>query len=495
MKKKLHPSWCLYAGLCGAIFSAALSILTNALIFNPFIWVLPGIMIFAITLYKANYFSLLLAVIVGAIIMNCRCSFEISSKEHFMNLAGEAVILSGKVSDDPITQDNNTTLRLRSLRLCQRNESDIELECGEELAGLAYVQLVRPPTELERSDLVQLEGKLSAGFGIFVTTLYRPNLIGVERSTSGDIFARLKNWFAQIVHNLLPSPEADLGLGYLMGQKSGLSDELTEALRIVGMSHVVVASGAHLGILINMSKRIFGKISKFASLIFSLIFIAIFVLIVGFTPSMTRAALVTAISLAVGYFGRKFTPLRLLILVGAITLFIDPNNVINLGWQLSFASFAGIMIIAPKLQKTFYGGKKPPWLASMLITSLATCIMCGPILIYSFGSISLLSFVANLIILPTLPYAMLLVFLTGATSFCSLLAGLVARLTTLLLDLHLLVIDFLSKKTMFVLELPSGNLGIFWMYLLIVILFAFPSLYRRRRTHLNKHRQNRRNIV
>lgn len=211
---------------------------------------------------------------------------------------------------------------------------------------------------------------------------------------------------------------------------------------------------------------------------FSLLMIIIFMLIVGFTPSMTRAALVASLSLVVGYVGRKFTPLRLIGFVAMLTLMISPINLASLGWQLSFASFFGILVLGPRIQKVMYGGKKPPWLASMLITSISTSIVCAPILIYNFGSISLLSLAANLVILPTLPYAMLGMMLTGVTSVLPFLGSMVATLTRWLLDLHIWVIYFLSEQKAFIIDLPAGDARFYLIYIMVAVFLLWPKLIR-----------------
>ena len=182
----------------------------------------------------------------------------------------------------------------------------------QSLEGTVYVT-IKGQNRLERSDLVAVVAELNEGFGTFVAKMSRAQLLAIERAESGDIFARFKRWYGERVREFLPAPEVDLGLGYLMGMKSGLSEDFSEKLRAVGMTHVVVASGAHLAILIGVAKKLFGRISKFAGLLFSLMMIVGFVFIVGFTPSMTRAALVSSLSLLVGYVGRKFTPLRLIL--------------------------------------------------------------------------------------------------------------------------------------------------------------------------------------
>ena len=61
------------------------------------------------------------------------------------------------------------------------------------------------------------------------------------------------------VKSQIPEEQADLGLSYLLGMKAGLSEKLDENLRVVGLTHIVVASGAHLAILVEVVKKIFGK--------------------------------------------------------------------------------------------------------------------------------------------------------------------------------------------------------------------------------------------
>ena len=125
----------------------------------------------------------------------------------------------------------------------------------------------------------------------------------------------------------------------------------------------------------------------------------------------------------------------------------------------------------------------------MLITSLATSLICTPLLIFNFGTFSLLSFVANLVILPTLPYAMLLVFLSGATSFLPFLATPIVTLATILLNFHINFINFLSTKTSLIFELSPADPRIFLLYLPIIFCLIFAPLrkhFHRRPRQLNK---------
>lgn len=492
--RPFHPSWSFYTLVFGVIGGIICGVIAEQVFITGILWLVFSFIIIIVSLRHPCLLTASIVFLVGFLLGNFRTSFELSGKTFAQSLTNQLVTVAGNLSEDPDDSSGNIVIRLHHLRFYlgeepmenlwkttgQTVENSLqnftESDSFTPTSGTLYVT-ISSRVELERSDLVLLQGKLSEGFGTFVGKMSRPEVIAIERSDPGDIFAQFKHWFSDTVRQFIPSPEVDLGLGYLMGMKSGLSKDFSTALQAVGMTHVVVASGAHLAILTGAAKKLFGKISKFAGVLFSLLMILTFVMIVGFTPSMARAALVASLSLIVGYFGRRFTPLRLISFVAMVTLLISPMNFLNLGWQLSFASFFGILILAPRLQRTFYGGKHPPWLASMLITSAATSLICAPILIYSFGTLSFLAFVANLIVLPTLPYAMLGMMLTGITSFVPFLVNVIAQLTTWLLDLHIWLVNFLSEQTSFILTLPNSPL-FFLLYVPVLIYLIFPTIRR-----------------
>lgn len=465
-RSRLHPSWAFYACVAGVVAGTTLALVAEPLFSAPTFLAMAATLLF-VAIFRTTRITVILAFLAGIIFASCRIAPEIADAKHIATLAGQTITISGAISAEPSVASSGIAVTLTHLKL-----QDVTLR------GTLYAQLAKSDASasLLRSDRLTLTGKLGDAFGTYVGTMFRPELIAIERSDPGDLAIKFKNFFADKVREHIPSPAFDLGLGYLVGDKTGLSEDFSAALRAVGMTHVVVASGAHLGILVGLVKKLFGKISKFAGLLFSLLVIFAFALVVGFTASMTRAALVASLSLLFGYVGRQFTPLRLILFVAALTLLLSPANLLNLGWQLSFASFFGILVLAPRLIKFLYGGKKPPWLASMLITSLATSLICTPLLIFSFGTFSLLSFVANLVILPTLPYAMLLVFLSGATSFFPFLTAPVSTLATLLLNFHITLIDLLSTKTALIFELPAGDPRIFLIYLPIILCLTTKPL-------------------
>ena len=293
----------------------------------------------------------------------------------------------------------------------------------------------------------------------------------------------MRDGFAERIREVVPEPEVKLGLSYLLGIKDDLPKDLKENLKAVGLTHIVVASGAHLAILVEIARKIFGKVSRFAGLMFSTVFILFFMSMVGWTPSILRAGVMAILTLLSWYVGRKIVPLRLIVMVAAFTLMINPEFLTNLGWVLSFASYAGIMLLEPMIVRFFYGEKKPKFVASMVLTTLAATIMTLPVTLYYFGQVSIISVVANLLILPTLPYAIGLMFFSGVASGVPLISIAVGFVTTKLLDLHILVVGTFASMEQFLIKIDTYNPWVFLMYIPIVGLVIWGEIekYKKRR--------------
>ena len=294
---------------------------------------------------------------------------------------------------------------------------------------------------------------------------------GIDDFGLSEMTTLARDWFADRIKSEIEAPEVNLGMSYLLGMKTGLPKDLAENLRAVGLTHIVVASGAHLAILVEIARKIFGKISRFSGLLFSILFIVLFMAMVGWTPSILRAGTMSIMNIAGWYVGRKIAPWRIILLTAAGTLIIDPNFVVNVGWMLSFASFTGIMILGPNLTKFFYGEKEPGFIAETIMTTISATLMTLPITLYYFGQVSLISVLANLLILPTLSYAMGLVFLTGIFAGLPIIGEAVAFITTKLLDFHIFVVGTFGEWTQFLIKIEQYQIWTFLIYLVILAPF------------------------
>jgi competence protein ComEC len=314
----------------------------------------------------------------------------------YHTVIGRKVSVQGVVAEDPTYGgDHQQDMILQHVRINVH-----------ELPGQIRVKSLAP-VEPQRGDTVIADGKLYDGFGSYQASLYYADLHVV--GTQQDPINAARHWFAARVHSLLPDTEAGLGLGFVVGIKSELPDDLNNQLKLLGLTHIVVASGYNLTVLVRLARRLFAKRSHYQMTMVALGLIGGFVLVTGFSPSMSRAALVSGLSVWAWYYGRRVHPALLICLAAAITAAVNPLYVWgDLGWWLSFLSFGGVMLLAPLLQRRIFNQKQPKLIGQVVLETVCAQIVTLPLMVLIFGNISVLSLVANVLVVPLIPLAMLL---------------------------------------------------------------------------------------
>lgn len=464
---------------------AALILRTN--FFGSFLWLVLAIIALLVALTISRRITVPLAILAGLIIPMHRIAPTISASDFYQNLTGQNITIKGKISKDPTESSSGKySVILSDIEFIANptNSNSYQSLPGEVFVSVSSLKISDGLT-LRRSDIIELEGTLAEGFGTYSGSILRPKIISASRPSPGDIFLDFRDFFAGKIKDYIPSPESGLALGYLLGQKSGVEKSFQDALRIVGLTHIVVASGAHLGVLTSASKKIFGKLSRFAGALAGALMTLIFICITGLSASMIRAGLVTFLSLITKYFGREIKPLNLIIFVAAATLIYNPNYLTDLAWLLSFGSFTGILVVALKITSFLYGkSRKPNFIFNTLITSFSAALICTPILLYFFGQFSLISIIANLLILPTISIAMGLTFATGIFAMIiPPLATICGNLTTFLLDYQISVVTFFSTQKIFLIEIEPENPLILALYIPLVLVFLIPTCYAKLQDH------------
>lgn len=458
LRRRLHSSWHIAILSIAILFGISLSGSAVPTRFSSVSWLLSGLIILVVVFWRRYVYLIPVLIIGGAMIGLWRGSIHEKDLSSARNLYGTEIVITGKVKEDVDTnQRGELTVRL----------ADIKRE-NELVPGTFWVTLTNTG-DVKRGDIVTVSGDAGKGFGSFVASMYNAKLIHIQRPEPGDQARVWRDWFAEAVHEAIPEPEASLGLGYLVGQKRALPEGLVLALQMTGLTHIVVASGYNLTILVRFARRLFEKVSKYLSALSASVMIFFFIAITGLSPSMSRAGLVAGLSLAAWYYGRKFHPLVLLPLAAVITALLNPSYLWgDLGWQLSFAAFAGVMILAPLLNAYFFGDKKENALRRIFIETLSAFIMTAPILVGAFGQVSNVAIIANVLILPLVPLAMLLTFIAGV-GFIVLpsFASLIAQPASWMLGYMTNVIEYLSKLPWAVRDMELSQIGVGVCYLII----------------------------
>ena len=455
---RIHVSW-LIAWLCAGVLVGIAWAAFAASAWSPAALTVISLTLLIVGFARGSRWAIILMLIAGVCLGLARGSAYHAELGGFTAYYGTQVTLSGTVFEDTTTGPQGDQ-RMRLANVVIGNQR---------LPGQVWVS-TPSALDIKRGDSVTVSGLLSEGFGNLPASMFRARLVTAERPLHGDPAREFRDWFADKVRLAIPEPQASLGIGYLVGQRSTLPETLDNELRLLGLTHVVVASGYNLTILVRFTRRAFARYSKYLALASALTLIAAFVLITGFSPSMSRAALVAVLSLLAWYFGRSTHPLVLLPFAAAITGLLNPAFVWgDIGWYLSFTAFAGIMILAPLLKYYFWGpDAKLSSPMQILIETMSAQLATLPIIVFVFAQYSPLAPLANLLVLPLVPLAMLLTFFAGiagaALPFIASIVGFPA----------FLVMGYMTTVTSRLAALPwaSGE----WSFGVTTFIFFYAAL-------------------
>lgn len=215
---------------------------------------------------------------------------------------------------------------------------------------------------------------------------------------------RIARFCKQAVTNALPACEAGLLSGLLIGDTASLPEEDTLAFRISGLSHMVAVSGMHIAFLVAFCHLLLGRrIGTWVSIPLILFFVPI----AGGTPSVIRAAVMYLIAAGAFIARREANSLNSLFAALGLLLLINPYSIASLSLQLSFAATFGLVLFSGRMQSRLMKPfSKLPKLVQKLVSVAAgalSCTVCAtifttPILLTSFGYVSMLSLVSNLLV-------------------------------------------------------------------------------------------------
>ncbi|MGH7218591.1 MAG: ComEC/Rec2 family competence protein [Candidatus Microsaccharimonas sp.] len=431
-KRKVHVSWLVALICAGFVAGVALAMALHVSFVGAAMGLLCVVMAFFFRYMWVLPFAGVAAVIFGL----GYGSAHFAERGAYARWFGKVVQVTGRVKEDPSKSPSGSySVQLDSVEVNNQKQS-----------GFLFVS-TRSLNGMKRGDVISGAGQMKDGFGNFPASVSLTKITSIVRHDFGDVGRVVRDWFADSVRTLIPEPQASLGIGFLTGQKSALPEELSESLKIAGLTHIVVASGYNLTILVRMARKLLLKVSKYLSILSSSLMILAFMAVTGLSPSMTRAGLVSGLSLLSWYYGHVFHPFILLPIAAAITIALQPSYVWgDLGWQLSFSAFAGVMIVAPLLQAYFFGSKEPGVFRQILGETIAAHFVTVPIIALSFGTLSNVAIIANLLVVPLVPLAMLLTFICGLGAIFSVpFIEYVAVPTTWLLGYMTNVATFVSE--------------------------------------------------
>ncbi len=367
-------------------------------------WLLLAPLALSPLILSRKWYSLVIVIAIGLSLGLIRGEATQTEFAKYKPLVGQKVTLRGKVIDDASYNDRGET---------EFHINEI-INDRVQLPGKVRVSGHVSPFGVERGDVVKVTGNIREGFGSYQASMGFANIEVLARDDS--VLTKARNAFFSSIYTVLPEPQASLGLGFLVGLRALLPEDLLTQLSRTGLTHIVAVSGYNLTVLVRVARRSFMPISKYTATAISVGLIIFFLAITGLAPSIFRASVVAAFALAAWYYGRPIRPMMLLGLSGAITAGINPFLIWNdIGWWLSFTAFFGVLVLAPVITKRMFnkGGNELPMPIQIAIETTCAQIMALPIIMVIFGELSLISVFANVLIVPFIPIAMAATFVAG----------------------------------------------------------------------------------
>lgn len=218
----------------------------------------------------------------------------------------------------------------------------------------------------------------------------------------------------KVLLRLMPEPESSLAIGILLGLQATIPDDVYNNFSVTGTSHILVISGWNFTILASLlgSAALRLNISRAPTFWISLVVIWTYGLFVGATGTVLRAATMASLMLLATATERESEPWTLIFSACFLLTIWNPNVLWDLGFQLSALATASLFAFGKPTEAWLE--RFPPlrwsglvWVKDALTATLAAQILALPPILYNFGNLSVIAPVANILIVPVIPFIML----------------------------------------------------------------------------------------
>ena len=247
---------------------------------------------------------------------------------------------------------------------------------------------------------------ISAGKVASVNVLaYQFEIVDDSNLTLRD---KIKN---SVFESLGKTEYGEIGYAMLFGDSSELSSVETDTFRATGIAHLLAVSGLHVSIIAMALTFIMSKLkfSRLLQLLILLPILAFYCYLCNFSISVIRASLMAIFASYALIRGKPYDNLTVLSLIALIVLLINPLQLYNLSFILSFTAILSIIFLIEPLtrffDKIFY--KK---LSSLLALNVSIQIGLFAVQVYFFGRFPLCGILANLISVPIATFSFIFLF-------------------------------------------------------------------------------------
>lgn len=342
---------------------------------------------------------------------------------------------------------------------------------------IAFTSFVQPVTNSGNPDEFDYKSYLQRRNILYQTFIKEDswNLIGHRKIsvilTAGN---KTRDYAQQVFKNYIK--EYPVVSAMLLGERNELDSALKDEFSKAGIMHILAISGLHVGlILLFLNTCLFfltgTRALRTVKVLLIVLLLWIYAWLTGFSPSVVRATLMFTFFTLSQLTSKKANVYNILAFTAFVMLMLNPNNLFEVGFQLSFLAVVSILFFYPKIYRNIrFAYAIPDKIWQIMSVSLAAQVLTFPLTVFYFHQFSTWFLLANLIAIPVVFLIVLLGLVLLTISKITIVAGIIGSMSNLL-------IHILLSGTQFVNQLP-GNLltGLHFSKLQVVLLYLSLGL-------------------
>ena len=398
------------------------------------------------------------------------------------------IVFSGIVGEEPDIRMENQKITVRIVKIVgidKNVQGKIlitaskypEYQYGDELEITGFL---KSPENFEDFDYSAYLAKDN-----IYSLMYYPEIKKLSKNNGNrikSVLLKIKNSFENNLAKVLPEPQNSLANGLILGEKAALPQNLLDIFAIVGITHIIALSGYNITIIGENLRKVFNSmmISRNYSFWISVALIAAFVIMTGASASIVRAAVMGILLILARKTNRLYSIRNALVFAGVVMIYLNPKILrFDTGFQLSFLATLGLVYISPFFEKYFLWLPKFLDLRGIASATFGAQAAVLPLILFNFGRLSLISPLANMLILPVIPFAMFFAFLSGLTSWLWLgLGKAIGWVAWLILTYQIKAAELMAKMPLAAMDVKIGWVWLVMMYM--VLWGAIITIYKKK---------------
>lgn len=364
------------------------------------------------------------------------------------------------------------------------NEPVMDLKAGDSIQMYCWLDRFKNATNPGEFDIANYLARKGVFVGASVESHEAIERLGVG---STGLFAKTKAGLRKIATVSLlggPHPEDEserLLLALVLGYRAEIDAETLEAFRQTGLLHFICLSGMNFGIVIWFVWLVCktAGLMKPARAAVCIIASILFLMVVPENAPAFRAAVMCFAFCGAFIFRRKSNPFNSLALAAIVLLLIKPTGLFEAGWQLSFVSVLGILLLEKPIE-FFLCEKIPRWLSSAFALSLSAWLAVAGIVLYHFHTIQWLTSVWTVLVSPLIGLVSILGYLKlFITPFSPSVGAILGIIVNVLADLLIFIVKLIASLNISEILIGKTNTSAIILYYALIIYTFFLHIGQR----------------